>query len=94
MQNFEQKGYEREEVLDVILSRGQSRVVDYRFELIDKTTKVKITDLREVQSASLTFDSGSEIKRTAKISTSQSYYTTLSYATWADIGNLTWNGLG
>ncbi len=94
MQNFEQKDYEREDVLDVVLSRGQSRVVDYRFELIDKTTKVKITDLTEIESASLTFDSTSEIKRTAKIVTSQSDYKTLSYTTWADIGNLTWNALG
>ncbi len=94
MQNFEQKGYSRDNVLDVVLSRGQSRVVDYRFELIDKTTKVKIADLTEIESASLTFDSESEIKRTAKISTGQSDYITYEYITWADIGNLTCNALG
>lgn len=94
MQNFEQKGYSREDVLDVVLSRGQSRIVDYRFELIDKTTKTKITDLIEIETATLTFDSESEIKRIAKITTSQSQYFVSSYSTWADLGDLTWASLG
>lgn len=94
MQQFEQKGFTEDEVLDVILARnGTPRVIDFRFALVDKFTKIEISDLNRIESASITFNSTSEIKRTAKITTNQDFYEVQRYALWSDIGGLTWSTL-
>jgi len=94
MQSFEQKGFTEDEVLDVILSRGVPRVIDFRFVLVDKFTRVEITSLDRVEDASISFSADSEIKRTAKITTNQEFYDVQVYSKWSDIGGLTWQALG
>lgn len=94
MQQFPQKGFTEEEILDVILARnGTPRVIDFRFALVDKFTKIEIADLTRIESASIDFSAESEIKRTAKITTNQDFYEVQRYALWSDIGGLTWQSL-
>lgn len=91
MQNFEQKGYSRDEVIGVILSRGQPRTIDFKFELIDKTTRDFITNLTKVENFSISFDSNAQIKRTAKMKTNQTEYYTEEYMRWSTFGSLYWS---
>lgn len=93
MQNFEQKGFSRDEVIDVILSRGQPRTIDFRFELVDRDSRDYITSLNKVESFNISFDSNAQIKRTAKMKTSQTDYYVEEYMRWSTFGNLYWSML-
>ena len=91
MQNFEQNGFSRDEVIDVILSRGQPRTIDFRFELVERDSRSFITSLNKVESFNISFDSGAQIKRTAKMRTNQTDYYVEQYMRWTTFGSLYWS---
>lgn len=93
MQDFEKLGYSRDEVIDVILSRGEPRTIDFRFELIDRDSRSFITNLTRVEDCSISFDSEAEIKRTAKITSSQTEYYREDYMKWSSFGSYYWSML-
>lgn len=91
MQNFEQKGYSRQEVIDAILSRDEPRTIDFRFELIHRDTRAFITNLTRVENCTISFDSDAQIKRTAKLQTNQVEYYKEEYMRWYTFGALYWS---
>lgn len=73
MQSIERGGYSREEILDVLHSKGNARNVRFSYDLLDKNENIK-KKLNSVVSGEVSMSAFSTIKRTAKFTLKEKVY--------------------
>lgn len=95
MQALNRNGYTEQQVKDMLHGKGGSRVISFRYDLLDKDENKK-GELLKVTSGEVEFSSFATIKRTAKFTLEEEQQITKVVdreATWNDYAELTWNDL-
>ncbi|MBL5776989.1 hypothetical protein HV436_01385 [Bacillus sporothermodurans] len=95
MQPLDRNGYTEEQVKAMLHGRNGSRVISFRYDLLDKNENKK-GELLKVTSGEVEFNSFATIKRTAKFTLEEEQQVTTVVdreATWNDYAELTWNDL-
>lgn len=93
MQALEQGGYTSEQVRDMLHGKYGSRVVRFRYDLLDRDEKKK-GELKRVLSGEVSMGAFNTIKRTAKFTLEDEYIDQREYYTWESIGDSTWQSFG
>ncbi|AYP68728.1 hypothetical protein BpsS36_00022 [Bacillus phage vB_BpsS-36] len=92
MQTIERGGYSREEILDVLHGKYGSRVVKFRYDLLDNDDNYK-GELGRVLNGEVSMSAFSTIKRTARFTLEEETIDVHSYFTWQDVGHWRWSDL-
>ena len=93
MQALERNGFTDEEVREMLHGKHGSRVVKFRYDLLDKNERKK-GELKKVHSGEVSMNAFNTIKRSAKFTLEEEYIDTRTFYTWQDVGNNTWDVLG
>lgn len=93
MQSLARDGYTEEEVKKVLHGAYGSRVVKFRYDLLNRD-ETKKGELERVVGASVSMSALSTIKRTAKFTLEEEKVNTLEYYKWSGFGDKKWNDLG
>jgi len=95
MQELSRNGYTNEEIRDMLHGKHGSRVINFRYDLLDKNENKKGELLRVVK-GEVSMSSFSTIKRTAKFTLEEEGLTASQRsrkATWNDFAGMTWSDL-
>lgn len=95
MQELARGGYSSEEIRDMLHGKHGSRVVNFRYDLLDKDENKK-GELSRVVSGEVSMSAFANIKRTAKITLEEEGQVNKvaeKKATWNDFAGKTWNDL-
>lgn len=95
MQQLARGGYTEQEVKDMLHGRFGSRVISFRYDLLDKNENKK-GEFERVTSGEVSFSSFATIKRTAKFTLEEEDDLVLLKerpATWNDYAGKTWTEL-
>ena len=92
MQSLDRNGYTEEQIKDMLLMKNGSRVVKFRYDLLDRQEKKK-GELNRVLSGEVSMQAFATIKRTAKFTIQDETIETRQYFNWSDFGDMTWNQL-
>lgn len=92
MQSLDRNGYNEDQIRDMLLMKNGSRVVKFRYDLLDRDERKK-GELNRVLSGEVSMSAFSTIKRTAKFVIQDETIETRSYFSWSDFGDMTWNQL-
>lgn len=92
MQNLERDGYSEQEIRDMLLLKGGSRMVRFRYDLLDKDENKK-GELARVIGGSVSMSAFSNIKRTAKFTLEDEKVETRKYFTWESMSDRKWSDL-
>jgi hypothetical protein len=90
MQKLERNGYTSEEVRRVLHGASGSRIVSFRYDLLDRYENKK-GELYQVSSGEVSMSAFSDIKRTAKFTLRDEEYEAKSAYTWQDVGKTAWD---
>jgi hypothetical protein len=93
MQELARDGYSSEEIRDMLHGKYGSRVVKFRYDLLDRQERKK-GELLRVRSGEVSMNAFNTIKRTAKFTLEDEYVDTRTYYTWKDVNDSTWVDLG
>lgn len=93
MQNLERDGFTEQEVKDILHGKTGSRVVDFRYDLLDRFERKK-GELKRVRSGEVSMSAFSTIKRTAKFTLEEETVNARKYYTWLDVDNKAWDEIG
>jgi hypothetical protein len=92
MLELSRNGYTSEEVRKYLHGASGSRIISFRYDLLDKNENKK-GELELVSSGEVSMSAFSEIKRTARFTLrDQEFYTKTAY-TWGDVGASKWTEL-
>jgi hypothetical protein len=86
-------GYSDQEVKDMLHGKYGSRVVKFRYDLLDRNERKK-GELRKVRSGTISMNAFNTIKRSAKFTLEEEYVDTRNYYSWSDIGDSQWTDVG
>lgn len=95
MQAIERNGYSKQEIIDMLHGKNGSRVISFRYDLLDRN-EVKKSELYRVSSGEVSMSAFSTIKRTAKFTLEDEGLIDKLVdrpATWNDYSGKTWNDL-
>lgn len=92
MQTIERGGYTRQEVIDVLHGKYGSRVVKFRYDLLDENDNKK-GELERVLSGEVSMSAFSTIKRTATFTLEEEIVDRHNYFNWSDFGDWTWSNI-
>lgn len=90
MQSLERNGYSEQEIRDMLLLKSGSRIVRFRYDLLDKEENKK-GELNRVSGGSVSMSAFSNIKRTAKFTLEDEKIETRAYFTWQDMSDKKWS---
>lgn len=93
METLARAGYTEQQVKDMLHGRNGSRVVKFRYDLLDNNERKK-GELNRVRSGEVSMNAFNTIKRTAKFTLEEEYVDTRTYYTWENVGDSLWNDLG
>lgn len=93
MEALARNGYSEQEVKDMLHGKYGSRVVKFRYDLLDRNERKK-GELERVRSGEVSMKAFNTIKRTAKFTLEEEYVDVRTYYTWKDVGGQKWNDLG
>jgi hypothetical protein len=89
MQTLGRAGYSSEEVRDMLHGKYGSRVIKFRYDLLDSSERKK-GELKRVHSGEVSMNAFNTIKRTAKFTLEDEYADKRTYYTWQDVDDKTW----
>lgn len=95
MQQIERNNYDKQEIIDMLHGKNGSRVISFRYDLLDRN-EVKKGELYRVHSGEVSMGAFSTIKRTAKFSLEEEGLVEKTIdrpAVWNDYSGKTWDEL-
>ena len=92
MQSLDRNGYNEDQIRNMLLMKDGSRVVQFRYDLLDRDERKK-GELNRVLSGEVSMSAFSTIKRTAKFTIQDETIETRSYFNWTDMGDKNWSQL-
>lgn len=92
MQSLDRNGFTAEEIRDMLHMKNGSRVVRFRYDLLDINENKK-GELNRVTSGEVSMSAFSTIKRTAKFQLEKETIETRKPFTWQTVGSKNWSGL-
>lgn len=93
MESLERGGYSAEEIRDVLHGKYGSRVVKFRYDLLDLNERKK-GELHRVISGEVSMNAFNTIKRTAKFVLEDEFDESRAYYKWTDVDFQTWEDIG
>jgi hypothetical protein len=92
MEALGRQGFTDQEVKDMLHGKFGSRVVKFRYDLLDRYEKKK-GELQRVRSGEVSMNAFNTIKRSAKFTLEEEYVDTRVYYTWSYINDSTWSDM-
>lgn len=92
MIDLSRNGYSHQEIMNILHAVGGSRVIRFRYDLLDKEEN-KIVELDNIESAEVSMNSFNTIKLTASFRMKEFNYERSQYSTWKEIGYYDWSDL-
>ncbi|WYD68250.1 hypothetical protein [Bacillus phage PK1] len=93
MESLARNGYTEEQVRDMLHMKYGSRVVKFRYDILDRFERKK-GELSRVISGEVSMSAFATIKRTAKFTLEEENFEKMRYYTWQDLDNKTWSEEG
>ena len=90
MQSLARGGYSEQEVRGMLHGKYGSRVIKFRYDLLD-INEVKKGELERVLGGDVSMSAFSTIKRTAKFTLERETAISRKYFTWQELGEMNWS---